>query len=312
MLYGRLQDARGRLQHPGRDPCYPTVVMYHSVSERATRAWGPWHYGVTPEEFKAHMSQLNNSKNIVPLTRLVNWMMGYNSLPRDAVVLTFDDAYADFLHEVVPILEQYEFPATVYLPTAALNGDPWVPFEQRLAIAIMDVDYIDISLDGLSVNHTVESHSAVVDCYEEIHAAAKSLEPGFRERILEALDTDTSDEDRAVTPDELRELRDHPLVTVGAHGHAHVPFTSLSANEQREQVRQSKARLERILGEPPRHFSFPYGSFDRSALRAVEDAGFESAVTTRPRRVLPRDWNRPYTIPRIDASNGLTEYFPGL
>jgi len=306
-LSRQFKDISARLQNPGRFPRSPTVFMYHSVSERSTREWGPWHYGVTPDEFGDHMARLDDTTTVVSLDALVDWLMGRGTIPSNAVVLTFDDGYLDFVRKAVPILEQYEFPATVYVPTVAFDKEPWVPFEQCLATALLDVENIDITLDNFSISHSVATHSDLIDCYEQIREVAKFSTPSFRERILDALNAEPPVADRVVTPDDLRELRNHPLVTIGAHGHAHVPFASLSANEQREQVQQSKSRLERILGQPPRHFSFPYGSFDRSALRAVKDGGFESAVTTHSRRVSPRDWYRPYKIPRIDAANKLTE-----
>jgi peptidoglycan/xylan/chitin deacetylase (PgdA/CDA1 family) len=47
-------------------------------------------------------------------------------LPGGTFVLTFDDAYADFAGEVFPVLEQYGWRATVFVPILPVDGDrPW-------------------------------------------------------------------------------------------------------------------------------------------------------------------------------------------
>src|SRR5258708_37232004 len=45
-----------------------------------------------------------------------------STLPERPVVLTFDDGYADFFTEALPVLKRYGFVATLYVPTAFVGG----------------------------------------------------------------------------------------------------------------------------------------------------------------------------------------------
>jgi peptidoglycan/xylan/chitin deacetylase (PgdA/CDA1 family) len=44
------------------------------------------------------------------------------TLPSNPVVLTFDDAYADFYESAFPALQHHDFVATLYVPTAYVGG----------------------------------------------------------------------------------------------------------------------------------------------------------------------------------------------
>lgn len=69
-------------------------------------------------------------------------------------------------------------------------------------------------------------------------------------------------------------------IEVGSHSISHVRLAGLPAVELAREVVGSKTRLEGILGQPVRHFAYPYGSLDRAAVDAVHAAGYVSACST--------------------------------
>ena len=294
-------DVQGHVLNCQQPSRYPTVVMYHSVSQEAKRNWGPWKYATTPEVFDQQLYRINNKYTVISLDDVVEWMLYGKSIPHNSLVLTFDDAYCDFQSQALPILEKYEFQATLYASTALL-GRSGAPFEYRLGELLRNQQYINIKLDDIHINSSLATNAQVLDCYNRIRNKLKYSSPDRRERFFNTIGTDLQLTDVILNPEELRELQKHPLVTIGAHGHEHVPFTALPGTAQKENVTKCRNQLEKILGTSPRHFSFPYGSFNKSAIRAIKEAGFKSAVTTQSRPISARDWGRPYTIPRIDAA----------
>jgi peptidoglycan/xylan/chitin deacetylase (PgdA/CDA1 family) len=282
---------------------YPIVVMYHSVPERPTRDWGPWKYAITPQSFDQQLAKIDKDYSVISIEKLVDWLVNNKPIPHDSVVLTFDDAYRDFKTKALPILEKYDFPATVYVPTELLNENK-APFEHRLGDILFKQGEINVAMRGFSINTSLRTTEEVIDAHENIRSELKFSSVEQREQFLKKLESDSESDDIIMNSDEMQELRDHSLVTIGAHGHEHVPLPALSAKEQKRNVEACHDRLTDLLGDPPKHFSFPYGSFDESAIQAVKETGFESAVTTQTRPVSPRDWGRPYTIPRIDAATG--------
>jgi peptidoglycan/xylan/chitin deacetylase (PgdA/CDA1 family) len=62
----------------------------------------------------------------------------------------------------------------------------------------------------------------------------------------------------------------------GAHTRTHAALPGLRPEQLVDEVEGSRADLEARLG-PIRHFAYPYGKVDESAIEAVEAAGFLSA-----------------------------------
>lgn len=131
------------------------ILMYHSISnERETRHPYYW-INTSPARFSEHMKYLHdNGYEVIPLSTAVemirscptsdlrpptscscnpqpvtrNPQPSVLSTPNTRhptpryVVLTFDDGYLDFYTHAFPILQQYGFTATVFLPTAFIDG----------------------------------------------------------------------------------------------------------------------------------------------------------------------------------------------
>jgi len=101
--------------------------------------------------------------------------------------------------------------------------------------------------------------------------------------------------------DEIKRLRDMG-VEIGAHTRRHPRLSDISndAAQLEDEVLGCKTDLESQLGEPCRHFAWPYGKpsdIDDAAQAAVRSAGFESNFGMIRRPVIPGETSR-FEIPR--------------
>jgi peptidoglycan/xylan/chitin deacetylase (PgdA/CDA1 family) len=96
----------------------PLVLMYHSVEAYEA---DPYQVTVRPERFDRQLNWLRRRglRGVSMSELLLARREG-----RDAglVGLTFDDGYADFVTEVLPVLNRYSFGATVFVIPGALGG----------------------------------------------------------------------------------------------------------------------------------------------------------------------------------------------
>ena len=84
--------------------------MYHSVSDGTDRLTVP------PQELEAHLDFLRTSGfTTVTLREVIDAQGGKGSLPRKAVVLTFDDGYDDAATQVLPRLAARAQKATFFI-----------------------------------------------------------------------------------------------------------------------------------------------------------------------------------------------------
>src|SRR5258708_32795391 len=64
------------------------------------------------------MQLLVRNYHVVGMPQLLKAVANGVPLPNRAVLITFDDAYADFAETAWPILKRFGLPATMFVPTA--------------------------------------------------------------------------------------------------------------------------------------------------------------------------------------------------
>ena len=67
---------------------------------------------------------------------------------------------------------------------------------------------------------------------------------------------------------------------VGAHSLAYVDLLSCGYDDANYEIVQSKKQLESIIGDKVNSFSYPYGKYDKKIVQMVEQADYQTAVTT--------------------------------
>jgi peptidoglycan/xylan/chitin deacetylase (PgdA/CDA1 family) len=89
----------------------PVILMYHAISDGGSALHIP------PALFAEQMEWLHANARVLPLAEVATQLAEQKPLPERAVVLTFDDGFADFATYAAPVLLRLGMPATVFLPT---------------------------------------------------------------------------------------------------------------------------------------------------------------------------------------------------
>jgi peptidoglycan/xylan/chitin deacetylase (PgdA/CDA1 family) len=99
--------------------CKIPILMYHSISDDEENAFHPYyHINTSAAVFEKHMRYLaENAYSVVDLDNLEMSFDANNKLVKKFAVITFDDGYYDFYTKALPILQEYNLSATVFLPT---------------------------------------------------------------------------------------------------------------------------------------------------------------------------------------------------
>jgi len=95
------------------------ILMYHSISYSSNPKFVQ--FTVPLAQFAEQMAYLH-AHAYTPMTVTQYRNAAVEQLPEKSVILTFDDGIADFFTEALPVLTQYNFPATLYIATAFING----------------------------------------------------------------------------------------------------------------------------------------------------------------------------------------------
>lgn len=244
----------------------------------------------------------------------------------DAVLLTFDDGYADHHDVVVPVLHDAGVQGAFYVPV--------LPVVRRCVLQVNKIHFVLAVADEQELLHTVLAEidrrgaefalEPAAQLYAR-HSAPNRYDTAavtFTKRMLQAvlpapLRTGIVDDlfARYVTADERGFAEDLYMSTgqvralaaaghhIGGHGYSHSWMDTLHPAEQARETDRSVAFLT-TLGVPGRGWTmaYPYGRSDPSLEGVVAARGCAAAFTVVP-RVADLDVDGPLALPRLDTND---------
>jgi peptidoglycan/xylan/chitin deacetylase (PgdA/CDA1 family) len=226
-------------------------------------------------------------------------------LPRHTVVITFDDGYADTLYEALPILQQYEIPATVFVTTGNLGQEFWWDKLERLILMAETVP-LQLKLNGRSYP-TDNRITLLHHVYQMMWAAKPTQQQQWLKEIEREMTATAIATNRALTQNEIYQLTTEPLIEIGAHTVRHPVLSILNIHEQRCEIQESKEFLERMTERPIAGFSYPHGDASPATRQLVQAVGFRYACASQ--NDIVRAATDPWQWPRFWARDEAGEQF---
>jgi peptidoglycan/xylan/chitin deacetylase (PgdA/CDA1 family) len=310
------------------------VLCYHRISD----VYADPRLCVTPSRFAEHLEVLRQYARPTRLQQL-SQALSHKSLPDRSVVVTFDDGYADNLHNAKPLLERYGIPATVFVITGYIGRERefWWDELDRLFLQSGTLPAkLDLSVNGNTYhwqldeaeNHSEgassrqrrwrpgeESSSSYSSLYKSLWKLLRSMAEGERQKALHELRGWAGAKEvvrpshRPLSSEEVVTLDRGGLVEVGAHTVTHPALRRLPPDSQRDEISGSKARLEEILNRPVTNFSYPYGNLSVQTADIVRETGFSCACSTVADVVRPS--SERFQLPRVEVQDWDGEQFAG-
>jgi len=105
------------------------ILMYHRVAERTGGVSTPTS-NVTPGRLRQQLrGLLDRGFEVWSLSRILAARNESQPVPQNVFAVTFDDGYENNLIHALPILEEFNVPATIYVATAFLDSGQPFPFD---------------------------------------------------------------------------------------------------------------------------------------------------------------------------------------
>jgi peptidoglycan/xylan/chitin deacetylase (PgdA/CDA1 family) len=245
----------------------------------------------------------------IKLQQLPEALLG-GELPSRSVVVTFDDGYADNLHNAKPLLESYNVPATVFLATGHIGCQRefwWDELDRLLLQPGTLPGTLRLSVNGANyrwelgqdAHYSEEAYRRLCNwrawedapslrhsLYRSLWELLHSLAATDRRKVLDELVKWACAEPvgrpgyRCLSPQEVFALVRGDLVDLGAHTVTHPALSALPLNSQRDEILRSRAQLQAITGRPTANFAYPYGrqcDYTTETVSMVREAGFACA-----------------------------------
>lgn len=264
------------------------VLAYHGLWTTPGFQFGNRLF-ITPEQFRRRMIWLKNSG--YPVLRLDEAVerLASGMLPDFATVITIDDGWRSTYTHMLPILEDLQLPATVYVTTwyvihsapvlnvalqyvmqrSPKSGFTWQP-PARPPLVIRLSDPESRQRAAATITRALEDLPALDTRQEELrnicHLADVPTEPWWSEGQFHLM-----------SPEEIGAARARGL-DIQLHTHRHREVTTYIDALSRELSENREVLIAAGAGRELRHFCYPCGDYDENAGPVLSRAGIRSAM----------------------------------
>lgn len=287
------------------------ILTLHHVRPWRERSFAPNRLlEITPEFLDRTLGLIRQEGyDLVSLDEALARLTGFRP-GRFFVVLTFDDGYRDNLDHAWPVLARHGAPWTLFVTPGFAERTArlwWLELEE--AIRTLPRFSLDLPNGGFSARTESdrEKQLAFSTLYWRLRKGPEAtLLAAISDLARQAgIDAAGLVERECLPWETLRSLAGAPDVTIGAHTLTHPMLAKHPPEVARREIVDSKARLEQELGVPVRHFAYPVGDPTSAGPREfamAREAGFASAVTTRPGHLFEPHVRHLHALPRVSLN----------
>ncbi|RLE27583.1 MAG: hypothetical protein DRJ65_02395 [Acidobacteria bacterium] len=248
------------------------ILIYHGIDRVGSTRFNSRF--ISQDCFRQHMTYFSEHCHVIPLDR---YFAGERAPDRLTVSLTFDDGYRNNFELALPILQEFNVPATFFVTAiGALGKDhlwpDWVDLGTSLTKGPLELGgrtyrknrHGQFASDQGTLNRWLINHpdpqSVAVDLVLPSEEIRSKPELELYWRLMDQ--------------DDLHRLAASPLVTIGTHGLTHASFTAMGRDRARDEMQRSKAWLETVTQQEITALAFPFGHYTRGMLNDAEALGY--------------------------------------
>lgn len=264
------------------------ILAYHRVADidRSTYLFDEHLVDATVSDFDKQMCHLSKNYTLKPLSE------GYAEFKKkgesNIVSITFDDGFDDLYFNIFPILKKYNIRPTMFL-TTGLIGTNQTLWSEQVVYALKVSKGKSLCIESLYGGREVLIDSTTMTqlIFDILHLLKRALNDErvkIMSELFVLLDIDPDAvfaESRMVTWDMVREMAAWG-VEFGSHSVNHPVLSTLSEEDMRKELSQSKEKIEHELGAECQTLAYPVGgddAFNELVLSAAQEGGYAMACS---------------------------------
>ena len=303
-----------------------TVVMYHYVRKSKLSRY-PEIKGLETDLFEEQIGFLKKHHHVISAHDLMDAIESNSPLPPRAVLLTFDDGYANHFDEVFPVLDREDLPGC-FFPSAKAVVESMVLDVNKIQFILASVenksvlvDRIHRSLDENRSSYPLESKQL----YWEKFGVENRWDPSdvmFVKRMMQrelpvelrqnitnqwfrefvSSDEAAFSKELYMSLDQISCLQESGMY-IGSHGYDHCWLDSIPHDTQKLDIDLSLDFLRKTGSSTDRWIMcFPHGAYDDSLLSVLRSRNCTAGLTTEV-DIADLEEHDPLTLPRLDTND---------
>ena len=260
------------------------ILLYHGVTKFENNGiCNKQGKHISEKEFREHM--LFIKQHCTPLS-IDDWLSlrNGNNMPKNPVIVSFDDGFENNFTTACPVLEEFKIPAIFYISSGMIGTHKmfWVDIIEDL-INRTEAKRISLKLERIDEFDLLGEDNKFKTLLK-IKSFCKAKPNNIKNKVISDLQIATNVEPscfanpnyKSMSWDQLIKLANNPLFTIGGHSLNHNILSSLSNKDLESEVIQSLEMLEDKLGHPINHYSYPEGQpihFNEKVIEVLKNNG---------------------------------------
>ena len=264
----------------------PRILMYHGFCGTDQR----FDDCTDTLTFRRQLAHIKKHYRPAKLSELGRRLAADEPLPDRTIAITIDDGYENFARFAVPLLAEFDIPATLFVVSDLPDSGQWLWTDKFKYLLARANDSIPTTIAALKQMPTGDRDEQLADLAAELnisipdHAPARHALLGWKA---------------------LEQLVAAGLIEIGAHTRNHPILAHVPSEQAWDQISGSRRALEQKLAAPVTTFCYPNGKpgdFLPEQTDMVRKAGFICATASHIGWVSPAS-NR-FALPRIGGDGG--------
>lgn len=260
--YGKGKNAKG------------VVFMLHRVSNRISgHLPNNEDLKISPDFLESTIIKYKKKGfNFISVEQLYDYLSGKPIGDEPFVCFTMDDGYLDNYENAYPIFKKYNVPFAIFVATSFPDKKAilwWYVIEEL----ILNSKEISLS-DG--TRYVCETFQEKWDTFRYIREKVLLLDQSNLVNELNELfaayqlDWYTPIQKLSMNWQQIKELTEEPLCTIGGHTVTHVALNKLSTDDLVKEITSGINIIKSHTGYEPQYFAYPYGSEKENGEREYE------------------------------------------
>lgn len=253
------------------------ILVFHGIDTKGETCFNSRF--ISKDYFEKFIIYITTHYNIVSLDDFHQKKFKPNTLN---IALTFDDGYLNNYTHAIPILKKYNVPACFYITTIyKKNNFLWCDFLDLVSFYSKKSDVLfegnlfvknnknEFIYHGISLKNRCKTlpYSKISPLYEIFKEEWKEIQSMSLEAYW-----------KLMSPDQIKEITNDSLFTIGSHSLTHANLAEIAPNEANEEILSSKKVLEDICGHTIDEFAFPFGTYTNTAVNYCKSLGLKKIL----------------------------------
>lgn len=301
------------------------IVMYHYTRDLEHSRY-PRIKGLDVGSFKQQLDFFSNNFNVIRMEQVIDAVLTQKKLPENSLLLTFDDGYIDNYTYAFPILEEYGFQGSFFIPGKTFTTHQLLDVNKmHYILASTDIDKLVTDIKD-RMNHyrgseySFPSNSELWNEYaianrfdnKETIFVKRMLQTALPEKLRNIISSELfekyvgiSEEQLAyelyMSEEQLYTLKRHGMF-IGVHGYDHYWLGNLEQEKMKKDISLALEIMDVFIDRTAWVMNYPYGSYNDDVVEFVKEQGACVGLTIEP-RIAEIGTDPSLLLPRLDCND---------